>query len=178
MSLVERIQTLSNRVASEFGNVRSEITQSGVPFGTMILRNTDTTTDVYTQTARQIPIGGITSNYGTGFSRLGNAIVTNFSGFVRVTGSLHLQQASDGSGIRQSLAIEYYRNLSSLNVRFNTNYVRDSGNNNAASTTGDGFISPCNVGDQFSLFGISEGSVAGPLFMSPGRSYLMVERVG
>lgn len=177
MSLIDQIQALSTRIGNEFTAVRTEMAQANTPFGAMVLRNTNTTTNVYTTNATQIPIGGIVTSYGTGFTQAGNAIRTNFQGFVKITGSLHLEQPGPSADIRLALALEYYRNTNSLGIRFNTNYIRNGSGHDEASSTGGGFVTPCNNGDLFSLFGLIEGNPNGNLVMTSGRSYLMVERV-
>lgn len=153
----------------------------GIAPAMMRLRNSDTATDINTATLTTLPLDDA-SAIGSGFTQCddtgtpdanGDFIRADFDGSVDLSASIWAVSASSQ---RPSIAVEFFKNTTSLGVRYTTGYIRLTSGNDDASTACPSYVEPCSSGDLFSARGIRDGN-SGTVTMSvAGRSYLQAKR--
>jgi hypothetical protein len=141
----------------------------------MRISNSDTTTNVNTTSLTEIPLD-VETGPATGFTRVGNAIRTDFDGYVDLSAAVHMQSTSQ----RPAVALEYFSDSGSgavsLGPRYNSSYIRSGSGHNEASSQATSFIVPCVDGELFSLRGIREGNLGTVTMSAAGRAYLQARR--
>lgn len=142
-------------------------------FDAMRVFNTDTTTNINTGSLTEIPFGG-EFTFGSGFTRVGNAIRTDFDGAIELCGSVYMATTTVQ---RSGVACEYFLNGASLGPRFNTSYIRRASNHNEASCACIAMPINCADGDLFALRGIQEAAGGTVTMNTAARSFLYAKRV-
>lgn len=141
-------------------------------FSAMQLTNTDTTTGINTATLTVIPLATATS-FGSDFTQVGNTIRADFDGVVRLSANVYMT----ATAVRGAVGIEYFKNSTSLGLRFNTSYIRVTSGHDEASTVCSAFLVSCSNGDTFDIRGIREAAGGSVTMASSGSTFLQVERV-
>lgn len=172
MSLEARLLAVINAIGADVKALNAS-SGGGSVFSAMQLSNTDTTTNMNQNSLTLIPIGGTATSFGSDFTQVGNTIQANFDGTVRISASVYQL----GAGQRNAIAVEYFKNGSTLGPRFNTSYIRLGSGHNEASCACPAFLSACSDGDIFDIRSVREASSGNVTMNGAGRSYMLLERV-